>query len=134
MANQVIPNRMREVERTNQELLERGFPLDYLNIDYNIEESKKTLDVILEKVKVLNLEGCMFDLKTMLEYYDSLFIDFEKEKLSRKIYEEVKKDFSLRLDKTNKLVNDVYLQLEDIKKMYDLSEDIKLEKKTSLFE
>ena len=123
MVNQVIPNRMREVERTNQELLDRGFPLDYLNIDYNIEESKKTLDVILEKIKVLNLEGCMFDLKTMLEYYDSLFIDFEKEKLSRKIYEEVKKDFSLRLDKTNKLVNDVFLQLDDIKKMYDLNED-----------
>ena len=123
MANQVIPNRMREVERTNAELIERGFPLDYLNVDYNIEESKKTIENILEKVKVLNLEGCMFDLKTMLEYYDSLFIDFEKEKLARKIYEEVKKDFSLRLDKTNKLVNDVYLQLDDIKKMYDLSED-----------
>lgn len=123
MAYQVIPNRMNEVQRTNVELIERGFPLDYLNVDYNIEESKKTLDNILDKVKVLNLEGCMFDLRTMLEYYDSLFIDFEKEKLSRKIYDEVKKDFSYRLEKTNKLVNDVYLQLEDIKKMYDLSED-----------
>ena len=123
MVNQVIPNRIREVERTNKELEDRGFPLDYLNIEYNVEESKKTLDNILEKVKVLNLEGCMFDLKTMLEYYDSLFIDFEKEKLSRKIYEEVKKDFSLRLDKTNKLVKDVFLQLDDIKNMYDLNED-----------
>lgn len=123
MVYQVIPNRMNEVQRTNAELIERGFPLDYLNVDYNIEESKKTLDNILEKVKVLNLEGCMFDLRTMLEYYDSLFIDFEKEKLSRKIYEEVKKDFASRLEKTNKLVNDVYLQLEDIKRMYDLSED-----------
>ena len=123
MTNQVIPNRIREVERTNKELIERGFPLDYLNIDYNVEESKKTIETILDKVKVLNLEGCMFDLRTMLEYYDSLFIDFEKEKLARKIYEEVKKDFALRLDKTNKLVNDVYLQLEDIKKMYDLNED-----------
>ena len=35
----------------------------------------------------------MFDLKTMLEYFDSLFIDFEKERLSRKVYEEVSKDF-----------------------------------------
>lgn len=122
MANQVIPNRMREVSRTTQEMIERGFPLDYLNIDYNIEESKKNIDSILDKVRVLNLEGCMFDLKTMLEYYDSLFIDFEKERLSRKVYEEIRSDFSRKIEKTNKLVNDVYLQLDDIKNMYDLTD------------
>ena len=65
----------------------------------------------------------MFDLKTMLEYYDSIFIDFEKERLSRKVYEEMTSDFSKRLDKVNKLVNDVYEQLDDIKSMYDLQEE-----------
>lgn len=122
MAKQVIPKRMKEIELTNKEMLEQGFPLDYLNIDYNIEESKKNIDSIIDKVKVLNLEGCMFDLKTMLEYYDSLFIDFEKERLSRKVYEEIRMDFSRKIQKTNKLVNDVYIQLEDIKNMYDLSD------------
>ena len=103
-------------------MIEHGFPLDYLNIDYNLEESKKNIDSILDKVKVLNLEGCMFDLKTMLEYYDSLFIDFEKERLSRKVYEEISEDFRRKIEKTNKLVSDVYEQLDDIKKMYDLSD------------
>ena len=64
----------------------------------------------------------MFDLKTMLEYYDSLFIDFEKERLSRKAYEEIEKDFSKKIEKTNQLVKDVYNQLDDIKKMYDLND------------
>ena len=123
MIQTVIPNRMKEVEVTYQDMVEKGFVLDYLNIDYNIEESKKNLERILDKVKVINLEGCMFDLKTILEYYDSLFIDFEKERLSRKVYEEVSKDFGKRLERTNQLVNDVYEQLEDIKKMYDLSDD-----------
>ena len=123
MIQTVIPNRMKEVESTYKEMVEKGFVLDYLNIEYNIEESKKNLERILDKVKVINLEGCMFDLKTMLEYYDSLFIDFEKERLSRKVYEEVSKDFSKRLEKTNKLVSDVYDQLDDIKSMYDLSDD-----------
>ncbi len=123
MIQTVLPTRMREVQDTYQEMVDKGFVLDYLNLDYNLEESRKNLERIMDKVKVINLEGCMFDLKTMLEYYDSLFIDFEKERLSRKVYEEVSKDFAKRLEKTNKLVSDVYDQLDDIKKMYDLSDD-----------
>ena len=123
MARQVIPNRMREVENTYNEMVDNGFVLDYLNIEYNIEESKKNIDKILDKVKVLNLEGSMFDLKTMLEYYDSLFIDFEKERLSRKAYQETVEDFGKRLEKTNGLVQEVYKQLDDIKNMYDLNDE-----------
>lgn len=127
MANQVIPNRMREIENINKEMINKGYNLDYLNVDYNITESRKNISKILDKVKVLNLEGSMFDLKTMLEYYDSLFVDFEKERLSRKVYEEEIVDFSKRLDKTNNLVKDVYEQLDDIKTMYDLKdEDIEI--------
>lgn len=123
MANKIIPNRMKEVELTNKEMVSEGFVLDYLNIDYNIEESKKNIEKIMDKVKVLNLEGSMFDLKTMLEYYDSLFVDFEKERLSRKVYEENIGDFYKRLENTNHLVQDVYDQLEDIKNMYDLNDE-----------
>ena len=123
MIHTVIPNRMNEVEATYKDMVDKGYVLDYLNIEYNIEESKKNLERILDKVKMINLEGCMFDLKTMLEYYDSLFIDFEKERLSRKVYEEISKDFAKRLERTNQLVNDVYEQLDDIKSMYDLEDE-----------
>ena len=127
MANRVIPNRMKEVSATNKEMIEKGFVLDYLNIDYNIEESKKNISKIIERAKVLDLEGSMFDLKTMLEYYDSLFVDFEKERLSRKVYEETVVDFKKKLDETNKLVSDVFDQLDDIKNMYDLrDEDVEI--------
>ena len=123
MANQIIPKRLKEVKDNYDELVSQGYPLDYLNIDYNLDEIKKNIDGILDKVNVLNLEGCMFDLKTMLEYLDSLFIDFEKERLARKVYEEVESDFSKKIEKTNKLVNDVYLQLDDIKNLYDLNDE-----------
>ena len=127
MMKTVIPNRMKEVEDTYNDMISKGYVLDYLNIDYNIEESKKNLEKISEKVRMINLEGCMFDLRTMLEYYDSIFIDFEKERLSRKVYEEVSSDFDKKLEKTNVLVNDVYDQLDDIKRMYDLNdEDVKI--------
>ena len=122
MCQKVIPNRMKEVELTYKEMVNDGYVLDYLNIEYNIEESKKNIDKILDRAKVLNIEGSMFDLKTMLEYYDSLFVDFEKERLSRKVYEEEVGAFYKRLEDTNNLVRDVYNQLEDIKNMYDLNE------------
>lgn len=123
MANQIIPKRVKEVKENYDEMIELGFPLDYLNIDYNLDEINKNVEGILDKVNVLNLEGCMFDLKTMLEYLDSLFIDFEKERLARKVYEEVENDFAKKIEKTNKLVCDVYEQLDDIKKLYDLNDE-----------
>ena len=123
MSQKIIPNRMNEVASTHKEMVSEGFVLDYLNIDYNIEESKKNIEKIMDKVKVLNLEGAMFDLKTMLEYYDSLFVDFEKERLSRKVYEEKVSSFYTKLEKTNLLVRDVYNQLDDIKNMYDLNDE-----------
>ena len=123
MTNQIIPKRVKEVKENYDEMIELGFPLDYLNIDYNLDEINKNVEGILDKVNVLNLEGCMFDLKTMLEYLDSLFIDFEKERLARKVYEEVENDFAKKIEKTNKLVCDVYEQLDDIKKLYDLNDE-----------
>ncbi len=122
MAKQFIPKRVNEVKANYDELVKRGYQLDYLNIDYNLEEIKKNVENTLAKVSVLNLEGCMFDLKTILEYLDSLFIDFEKERLARKVYEEAEKDFSRKIKKTNKLVSDIYNQLDDIKNLYDLND------------
>ena len=123
MANQFIPKRIKEVKATYDEMVKENYPLEYLNIDYNIGEIEKNVKTILDKVSVLNLEGCMFDLKTMLSYLDSLFIDFEKERLARKVYEEIEGDFSKKIAKTNKLVNDILAQLDDIKNLYDLHEE-----------
>lgn len=123
MSKQLIPSRIKEIKGTYDEMVKEGFPLDYLNIEYNLEESQKNIDNILDKIKVLNLEDCMFELKTMLEYLDSLFVDFEKERLSRKVYEEMEYDFSKKIAKTNKVVEDIYNKLDEIKSMYDLNEE-----------
>ena len=119
MIKQLLPKRIKEIKGIADSMTKDGYPLDYLNLDYNIEESKKNINKIFDKVKLLNLEDCMFELKTILDYFDSLFFDFEKERLSRKVYEEIESDFSKKIEKTNKVVEDIYNQLEDIKKMYD---------------
>ena len=122
MGKKLIPDKIEDIKKITIKMEKEGYNLDYLNIDYNLEESKKNIDHILDKIRVLNLEDCMFELKTMLEYFDSLFVDFEKERLSRKVYEEMESDFSKKLAKTNKVVQEVYNQLDDIKSMYDLND------------
>ena len=123
MARQLLPKRIKEIQDVYNEMTEQGYPLSYLNIEYNIEESTKNIEKILDKVKLLNLEDCMFELKTILDYLDSLFVDFEKERLSKKVYEEIESDFSKKVKKTNKIVEELYNQLDDIKNMYDLNEE-----------
>ena len=123
MANQLIPKRIKEIKDNAKEMTVNSYPIEYLNIDYNIKESEKNIKKILDKVKLLNLEDCMFELKTILDYLDSLFVDFEKERLSRKVYDEIESSFSKKLTKTNKVVDDIYGELNDIKNMYDLNEE-----------
>lgn len=127
MCKQMIPKRIKEIEDTKEKMESDGYPLDFLSIDDNMAEAKKNVSVILDRIKVLNLEDCMFELKTILDYLDSIFLAFEKERLSRKVYEEASKDFEKKLNKTVKLVTDIYEQLDDIENMYDLNkEDVKI--------
>ena len=127
MCKQMVPKRIKEIEDTKEKMENDGYPLDFLSIDDNMAEAKKNVSVILDRIKVLNLEDCMFELKTILDYLDSIFVAFEKERLSRKVYEEASKDFEKKLNKTVKLVTDIYEQLDDIENMYDLNkEDVKI--------
>lgn len=127
MGKQMVPKRIKEIEDTKEKMESDGYPLDFLSIDDNMAEAKKNVSVILDRIKVLNLEDCMFELKTILDYLDSIFVAFEKERLSRKVYEEASKDFEKKLNKTVKLVTDIYEQLDDIENMYDLNkEDVKI--------
>ena len=104
-------------------MTDEGYHLGYLNIDYNMEECNKNVSNILDRIRVLNLEDCMFELKTVLDYLDSIFNQFDQEKLARKSYEELLEEFSKKLKKTTKIMKDVDSQLEDLQNMYDLKEE-----------
>ena len=119
----LIPKRIDQINEVYDDMISKEYPLDYLKIPYNLEESKKKINDILDRIRVLNLEDCMFELRTILEYLDSLFNEFENEKNSKKIFEENKVIFEEKLDKINKVVNDIYGQLDEIKNMYDLKDE-----------
>lgn len=123
LANRLIPKKIEQITTIYEDMEEKNYPLGHLNIEYNVEESLKNVNQIIDRIKVLNLESCMFELKTMLEYLDSLFNEFEYEKKAKKDYEEAKEIFDKRLDKLSNIVGDIYLQLDDIKNMYDLTDN-----------
>lgn len=123
LAEELIPHRIEEIKATNDDMTAKGFSLEYLNIEYNIEASEKNVSNVLDRIRVLNLEDCMFELKTMLDYLDSLFNDFEKETIARKVYEENVVSFENKLTKINSLLENIYIQMPDIKTLYDLKDD-----------
>ena len=100
-----------------------GYNLDYLNIDYNIEEANKKIQDVFQRLNVLNIEDSLFELKTMHDYFDSLYNDFDKERISKKIYEDYSRSILIKATKLEKVNNELYKKIDDIKYSYDLTDD-----------
>ena len=123
MASNILPKKITEVTEEYNKMLQEGFPLDYLNIEYNVEEAYKKINDIKERAKNLNLEDSLFELKILSDYFDSAFTDFEKEKLNKGVFEEASRVFSKKLHRNNHLMEELFNQLDDIKNVYNLKED-----------
>ena len=61
----------------------------------------------------------LIELKVIVEYFDSLFNDFEKEKQAKKEYEEKVVVFNNKLNKMNHVVDEIFSQIDEIKNIYD---------------
>ena len=59
----------------------------------------------------------------MLDYFNTIFTSFDKEKESKDIFRENIKKLKKKLESINKVVYDIYIQMDDIKSTYDLSDD-----------
>ena len=122
IATLMIPNKIEETKTLYFRMQRDGFPLDYLNIEYNIKEIQNKVSTILEQMKTFNLENADIELKTMLEYFNTIFNSFDKERESKDIFRENIKKLKKKLEGVNKVVYDIYLQMDDIKSTYDLSD------------
>ena len=123
----VIPKRINELKREYEEMTNQKYPLDYLNIEYNINEDNNKLVDIIDRLKILNIEDSLFELKVLMEYFDGVFKDLDKEKVNRNTYEELNQSFEKKLLSVNELVSKILSQIDDIKDAYDLSpNDIKI--------
>ena len=123
LATNILPTKMREVWDQYQAMMKKEYPLDYLNIEYNLEEANKKIEDILERCRELNLEDSLFELKVLLDYFENVFNDFDKEKVNRSTYEETKESFVTKLTKINQLLSEIFGSLDELKSIYNLSKD-----------
>ncbi len=123
MSTIMIPNKIEETKTLYSRMQRDGFPLDYLNIEYNIKEIQNKVDNIIEKLKQFNIENTDIELKTMLEYFNTIFNNFDKEREAKDIFRENIKKLKKKIEGINKIVYDIYIQMDDIKSTYDLSEN-----------
>ena len=122
IAQNILPKKIQQIKTIYNKMNSQGYPLDYLNIDYNIEEANKKIDDILERAKVLNIEDSLFDLKVLTDYFEKLFTDFEKEKVIKVDYEDTNYTFKNKLKKANNLVEEIFNQMAYLKNTYNLSQ------------
>lgn len=123
MVTNILPKKIDEVMTEYNKMIEAGYPLDYLSIEYNVEESNKKISDIKDRASVLNLQDSLFELKVISDYFDSVFTDFEKEKVNKNTYEEANKVFSKKLAKNNRLMTELFNQLDEIKSVYNLKDE-----------
>lgn len=123
LSTSILPKKIEEVLEEYDNLVRKGYPLDYLNVEHNVKEARDKISDVMDRSKVLNLEKSLDELKILLSYFENLFTDFEKEKVNRKDYEEANRIFKQKFDKINGIVREIMNQINEIKDLYNLSEN-----------
>ena len=123
MGKKLIPDKIADIEKITAKMEKEGYNLDYLNISYNITESEKKISDVFQRLNVLNLEDSVFELKTILDYFDSLYHNFDKERLSKRVFEDFQRSILIKTTKLEKISNDLNRKIDDLKYSYDLSDD-----------
>ena len=123
MGKVLIPKKIKDTHEIYDKMVKDGYNLDYLKIDYNIEESEKKIADIFDRLNVLNLVDSIFELKTILDYYDNLYNDFEREKISKKMFMDYTRTLGIRSKKILNVINGLVKKIDDIKYSYDLTDD-----------
>ena len=67
MAEMMIPNKIDETKTAYLRMQRDGYPLDYLNIEYNIKEINDKITSIIDNLKEFKIANADIELKTILD-------------------------------------------------------------------
>lgn len=127
MGKKLIPDKIDDVKKIYDRMTREGYIIDYLNIDYNINEAEKKLADVFDRLKVLNVNDSIIELKTILDYFDSLYGDFDREVDAKKNYDALSRKIAIKNKKLSTIIKSIISKIEDIKFSYDLlDEDVKV--------
>ena len=119
----LIPKKIEDIKLIYKKMVQSGYNLDYLNIEYNIEEANKKIIDIFQRLNVLDVEDSIFELKTMHDYFDSLYNDFENEKVSKRIFDDYMRSIGIKLSKLEKISQELFKKVDELKYSYDLTDE-----------
>lgn len=123
MGKMIIPKKINELEMVASKMKKDGYNIEYMNLDYNIEETKKKLNDIFDRLKMLNLEDSIFELKTILDYFESLYYDFDKERAAKKEYEMLIDSIGKKLSRLTSVLRSIYEEVDMLKETYALTKE-----------
>lgn len=123
ISKMILPKKMKDIENTANKLKRDGYNIEYLNLEYNIEETNKKINEILDRLKKLNLQDSVFDLKTLVDYYEKIYTDFDNERRGKREYERGIINVNERLNKVSSIIRNLYAEIDNIKDTYDLTNE-----------
>lgn len=123
LGTKLLPKKMSDVGSIYGKMIKEGYNLDYLAIEYNINEAEKKIADIFDRLNVLNLEDSSLELKTMSTYFDGIYNDFDREKLARKSFNEVGNQLAIKAAKLAKISENLLSKLDKIREDYILTDD-----------
>ena len=123
MCTMILPKKINEINNLSLKMKKDGYNIDYMKLEHNIGEAQKKISEIYDKLKVLNLEDSIFELKTILDYFESLYGDFDKEKQSKKEYEMYMSTITEKLSRLTNVIKNIYVELDELRETYALTQD-----------
>lgn len=123
MANKLIPRKVEDIKSIKDSMIRDGYNLDYLNIDDAITDANKASKLALEKINVLNITDSSVELKTILDYFDNLYNEFDKEKAAKNLFMDYLRSVLVKANKLEKANSDLKRKTADYKYSYDIKTD-----------
>ncbi len=123
MSKMILPKKMNDIKNMSTKMTRDGYNIEYLNIDYNINETNKKIEEIMDRLNVLNLQDSIFELKTLLDYFEGIYSDFEAEKRGKRDYERGIINVNQRIYKVSSIIKNLYAEIDNLKDTYDLSDE-----------
>lgn len=119
----LVPKKMSDIGSLYGKMLKEGYNLDYLTIENNITEAEKKIADIFDRLNVLNLEDSSLELKTISSYFDSIYNDFDKERLAKKEFTELGNVIATKAKKLYKISSNLNAKIGDIKRDYEIQDE-----------
>lgn len=123
LGTRLIPKKMSDIGSIYGKMIKEGFNLDYLSIEYNINEAEKKIADIFDRLNVLNLEDSSLELKTISTYFDGIYNDFDREKLARNDFNEIGNQIAIKSTRLAKIASSLNSKIDKIKEDYLLQDE-----------